>query len=70
MGCFYYVDAAFFGVGVGFPPPAACSDVFTGFDGSGAWRAAELWVALIVQFVIGNFVFFDEFLNLLKRPVG
>jgi len=37
----YYVDAAFFGVGVGFPPPAACSDVFAGFDGPGAWCAAE-----------------------------
>ena len=36
-----YVDAALFGVGIAFPPPAPGSDVFTGLDGSGAGCASE-----------------------------
>ena len=35
------VDAAFFGVGVGFPPPASGAFVFAGFDGAGAGGAAD-----------------------------
>ena len=49
-----------FCVGVAFPPPAAGSDVFAGFDGSGAGCAAEGWVTFIVESVIGYFVFFDH----------
>ena len=41
LGGLDYVDAALFGVRVGFPPPAAGSDVFTGFDCPGAGCAAE-----------------------------
>jgi len=37
----YHVDAALFGGGVAFPPPATGSDIFAGFDGSGAGCAAE-----------------------------
>ena len=52
------------------PPPASGSDVFAGFDGSGAGCAAEGWVTFVVEFVVGDFVFFDELLNLFERPVG
>ncbi len=41
LGRGYSVDAAFFGVGVGFPPPASGAFVFAGFDGAGAGGASD-----------------------------
>lgn len=50
------MDAAFFGVGVGFPPPASGAFVFAGFYGSGAGGASDGGEAFVVEDVVGDFV--------------
>jgi hypothetical protein len=41
-----------------FPPPATGSDVFSGFNGSGAGGTANTDVAFLVQAVLWNMIFF------------
>ena len=64
------MDAALFCIGIRFPPPSPCTDIFAWCDGSSTWCAAQTGIPFVVQFVIGDVICINEIAYLLELPVG
>src|SRR3989344_3135124 len=63
-----HMQTTFF-IGLVFPPPSACSQIFTRFYSSCTWFTSYTWISFVVEFVIWDVVCFYVIPSLFPCPV-